>query len=78
MLLILSTGVHAGSTNPPVFVCASGETFPLEGLCNGNSQCSDSSDETNLLCEGMNQCLCMYNGCSELIPASVLLSACKC
>ena len=39
---------------PRSFVCndESG-TLPLEVLCNGTAQCSDNSDEINLLCEGM-------------------------
>ena len=39
---------------PRSFVCndESG-TLPLEVLCNGTAQCSDNSDDINLLCEGM-------------------------
>ena len=49
--------MHASTVTaslPSSFVC-NGEsgTLPLEVLCNGTAQCSDNSDEINLLCEGM-------------------------
>ena len=48
--------MHActGTASLLSFVCSDeSETFPLEVLCNGMAQCSNNSDEINLLCEGM-------------------------